>query len=157
MRSKLLNSFLLGLAVVLDAAILSLVASPALRLGLGIWLLSTIVVLASRLELEKWFGPATEPPRPTRRFGLLRHSVDELLSEVRRLNWLVVDLDRRFRDRDTVAADIAKTERHMAELLKEIRRNAGKPTQGVEAYVDPHPLSLLSMRADRAELSTSLN
>ena len=104
MRSKLLNAVLLALAVILEAAILLVVPNPWMRLGLGVWALALIVLMASHLEAPRVFGGL--PTISRRRFLLLRANVRALLDEVRRLNWLVVDLDRGFRDPGMVESDI---------------------------------------------------
>ena len=44
---------------------------------------------------------------------------------LKRLNWLVVDLDRGHRNPETVASDIEMCEQRMEALLGEIRRTAG--------------------------------
>jgi len=130
MRSKLLNNVLLFLAVVLDAAVLTLVSNLWIRLGVGLWLLLVIIVLASQLELGRLLGLLPQAGQRPRRFALLRSTVTVLLAEVRRLNWLVVDLDRGFRNREIVSVEIETSERHLRELLKEVRKNAGKTDDG---------------------------
>ena len=126
MRSKQMNALLLTVAVVLDAGILFYMPGSWMRLVFGLWLLAAIIVFASQLELGGLIGTLRGGSVRPRRFPMLRASVGDLLAEVRRLNWLVVDMDRGFRDRETVAADIEMTERRMEDLLKEIWKNAGK-------------------------------
>jgi len=139
MRSKQMNALLLAVAVVLDAGILFYMPGSWMRLAFGLWLLAAIIIFASQLELGGLIGTlGRSSPRP-RRFPMLRASVGDLLAEVRRLNWLVVDMDRGFRDRETVAADIQMTERRMEELLREIWKNAGKSTDGPDTPVETPP------------------
>ncbi|HKJ01237.1 MAG TPA: hypothetical protein VJ997_02245 [Longimicrobiales bacterium] len=141
MRSKPLHAVLLAIAVVLDAGILFSVTSPWMRLVLGLFLLVVIMSMASALKLRWLLGDLARVTARPRHFLLLRKSVTALLDEVRRLNWLVVDLDRGFRNREVVQAEIESTEGRMAELLREIRQNAGKQEEGIDedADTDPRP------------------
>jgi len=136
MRSKLLNSVMLAFAVLLEVGNLLFVSSPWRRLGLGVWLLVIVIALASQLELGKVFGLLPTARYGHRRFLGLRSSVTELLAEVRRLNWLVVDLDRGFRNRETVSKDIESSDRRLRELLGLIQESAGRPREGLagDAY-----------------------
>ena len=60
-----------------------------------------------------------------RRFKSLRSSVMALLEEVKRLNWLTVDRDRGFRDRETVLAEIQGCQGRMEELLRKVQETDG--------------------------------
>lgn len=140
MRSKRLNLFLLAIAVILDVAILLIVAGPWIRLILGLSLLVPLLLLGSHLEVAGRFGNLPSLLHQRRNFPLLRANVAALLDEVRRLNWLVVDLDRGFRDRDTVATEMEISEKRLGELLEKIKRSAGQPAEGFDEGVDTHPV-----------------
>lgn len=148
MRSKLLNNVMLTIAVFLDAALLLFVSNRWARLGFGLWLLLVIIVLASQLELGKVLGLLPKAGQRPRRFALLRATVTLLLAEVRRLNWLVVDLDRGFRNREIVSVEIETSERHLQELLKEVRKNAGKTDDGFlpDDELQPPPPSAMPVK-----------
>lgn len=132
MRSKLLNTVLLTIAVILDAAIIFYLVDPWLRLTLGLLLLIPIVWMASHLGVAEMLGDLPMTKVRDRRFPALRRNVVALLDEVKRLNWLVVDLDRGFRDRGTVEAEIKVSEQQMEGLLVKIRKTAGQTAQGLD-------------------------
>jgi hypothetical protein len=56
----------------------------------------------------------------------LRRRVDQLLEEVRRLNWLAVDADRGFRAREEAIAEMDAIEARLREIIAEIRKAAGE-------------------------------
>jgi hypothetical protein len=136
MRSKTLNLVLLVVVVLLDAAVLFFWPLPWVRLILGLVLLGLVIHLASSLGFAGLLGhrPLAEPGR--RHYSLLRNTTSDLLAEVRRLNWLVVDLDRGFRDPDTVQAAIESSEQNLQGILRRIRSNAGKSDQVFDVYPD---------------------
>ncbi len=138
MRSKRLNALLLVIAVVLDAGILFFVQGTWVRLFMGVWLLVPIIVMASYLDVAGMLGDLPTISRRERHFPLLRTKVTALLDEVRRLNWLVVDLDRGFRSRNTVEADMEMSEQRLQELLKEIQRAAGQSAEEFDEGDDTH-------------------
>lgn len=139
MRSKLLNAFLLAIGLVLDAAIIFFLVDPWLRLTLGLLLLMPIVWLASHLGVAELLGNLPTVKVRDRRFPALRRNVEALLDEVKRLNWLVVDLDRGFRDRGTVEAEVKVSEQQMEKLLVKIRKTAGQTAQGLDEEEDTPP------------------
>lgn len=139
MRSKPLNAFLLAIAVVMDAAILFTVAGPWMRLILGLGLLAPLIVLAAHLRVAGLFGDLPRIIQRPRDFHLLRTNVVALLDEVRRFNWLAVDLERGVHDRDTIETDMEICEKRLGELLEEIKKTAGRPAEGFDAGADTHP------------------
>jgi hypothetical protein len=136
MRSKTLNLVLLVVVSLLDAGVLFFWPLPWVRLILGLVLLGLVIYLASFLDFAGLVGhrPLAEPGR--RHFSLLRNSTSALLAEVRRLNWLVVDLDRGFRDPDSVQAAIESSEQNLQGILRRIRNSAGKSDQVFDVYPD---------------------
>lgn len=129
MESKLLNAVLLAFVVVLDAALLFYLGNPWPRLALGLLLLLPLVGLASHLGIL-FGGPASQ--LRVRRFKLLRSNVGQLLEAVKRLNWLTVDRDRGFRDRETVLAEIQGCEERMEELLRKVWDAAGSLDENLD-------------------------
>ena len=140
MESKSLNAVLLAFVVVLDAALLFFLSNPWPRLALGLLLLLPLVGLASHLGVL-FEGPASD--LRNRRFKSLRSSVRELLEEVKRLNWLAVDRDRGFRDRETVLAEIQGCQGRMEELLRKVQETAGHPDEDLDTPPENPPGELV--------------
>ena len=88
-------------------------------------LLVPIVLISSHLGLAEWFASLVATKGRPRRFPLFRSKVVALIDEIKRLNWLVVDLDRGHRNAEAVKSDIEMCEQRMEALLGEIRRTAG--------------------------------
>lgn len=61
-----------------------------------------------------------------RRFTRLRSQVQQLLDEIRRLNWMAVDAERGFRDPEQAAEEMDKIEDRLNKLIAEIRSTAGQ-------------------------------
>jgi hypothetical protein len=76
-------------------------------------------------------GDAVLGERPRRRFSRLRRWTRELLREISRLNWTVVDVDRGFRNREAAKVEIDAIETRLYEIIEEIKDAAGRP--------DPEP------------------
>ena len=128
MPSKSLNVLLLIVMLAMDGLILFTLSTPWMRLSLGLALLVPIVIVSSQLGLAETFARMVAIPRRPRRFPALRAKTVALVEEIKRLNWLVVDLDRGIRSPETVTADIKMCEQRMEGLLSEIRRTAGQST-----------------------------
>ena len=137
MPSKLLNVLLFVVTVALDGFILFTVSTPWLRLTLGVALLVPIVLISSHLGLAEALAEMMVVPGRPRRFHALRKNVRALLVEIKRLNWLVVDRDRGFRDRESAAPDIENCQRGMEVLFKGILATAGKPDRVADEGVGP--------------------
>ncbi|NIQ55088.1 MAG: hypothetical protein GWN71_17355 [Gammaproteobacteria bacterium] len=63
-----------------------------------------------------------------RRFVRLRAQVQQLLDEIRRLNWMAVDAERGFRDRETAAEEMDAIEDRLKDMIADIRSTAGQMT-----------------------------
>ena len=119
-------AIILALAAGADAAVLYFGTDRLLRLGLGLLLLAPILWAGSRLGVvEHAIGLVSQPFAP-RRFDRLRSRVHVLLSEIRRLNWAVVDITRGVRDREEAIKEIDAIEDHLKELIGGIRSAAGE-------------------------------
>ncbi len=117
--------------VVGEALILFLGTDPVFRLRVGMPLLALIswpVIYAARRFPA---GDAVLGERPRRRFSRLRRWTRELLREISRLNWTVVDVDRGFRNREAAKVEIDAIETRLYEIIAEIKDAAGHP--------DPEP------------------
>ena len=122
-----------GVALLLEGIILYVPQDRILRLSLGllvlvltIWL---IVVLLRGVAVEE---APPEPPVHRRRFFQLRARVDQLLGEIRRLNWLVVDTERGVRERDAAMQELGAIEKRLHTLILQIRSAAGREASDIE-------------------------
>lgn len=127
MRSKPLTALLLVIVLIINGAVVFYLADSWLRLTLGLLLLVPIIRLAAHLGVAEMLPDLPGSKSRDRRFPALRKSVVALLDEVKRLNWLVVDLQRGFRNHETVEAEINMSEGRLGELLAKIRETAGQP------------------------------
>ena len=113
--------------VVGEALILFLGTDPVFRLRVGMLLLALIAwpVLYAARHFPS--GDAVLGERPRRRFSRLRRWTRELLREISRLNWTVVDVDRGFRNREATKVEIDGIETRLYEIIEEIKDAAGHP------------------------------
>jgi len=117
--------------VVGEASILFFGTDPVLRLRVGMLLLGLISWPLFYAARRFPAGDAVIAERPRRRFGRLRRWTKELLREISRLNWTVVDVARGFRDREGSKVEIDAIETRLYEIIEEIKEAAGRP--------DPEP------------------
>ena len=89
-----------------------------------------IIYAADGLGIAAMLNVLPDRRERNRRFGVLRSEVMQLLDLVRRLNWLIVDLDRGVRPDELVRAEIAVAEERLDEVLAEIRSAAGRASSG---------------------------
>ncbi len=115
------------LGVVGEALVLFFVGDPVLRLRAGMFLLAMIAwpLFYAARRFPAGNAVLAEPSR--RRFSRLRRWTRELLREISRLNWTVVDVNRGFRDRETAKEEIAAIETRLFEIIEEIKDAAGHP------------------------------
>ena len=113
--------------VVGEALILFLGTDPVLRLRVGMFLLALIAwpIFYAARHFPAGDAILGEPPR--RRFTRLRRWTRELLREISRLNWTVVDVDRGFRNREAAKIEIDAIETRLYEIIEEIKDAAGHP------------------------------
>lgn len=124
-------------ALIADALVLVFVDDPWGRLLLGLLLLAVIVWSSARIGvLDLITGSPTEPVYK-RRFVRLRGQVQQLLDEIRRLNWMAVDVERGFRSRDTAAQEMDVIEARLKTIIEEIRGTAGQLSSELEEESGP--------------------
>ncbi len=113
--------------VVGEALILFLGTDPVLRLRVGMFLLAMIAwpLFYAARHFPAGDAILAEPHR--RRFSRLRRWTRELLREISRLNWTVVDVDRGFRNREAAKVEINAIEARLYEIIEEIKDSAGHP------------------------------
>jgi len=109
-----------------EALVLYFAADPLLRLIVGLLLLALIVWASARIGVVDILGQLPPDTIHKRRFGLLRAQVQQLLAEIRRLNWIAVDVERGFRTRDRALSEMDTIEERLRGLIAEIRGTAGR-------------------------------
>ncbi len=115
------------LGVVGEAVVLFFVDDAVLRLRAGMSLLAVIAWPLYYAARQFPAGDAVLAEHPRRRFGRLRRWTRELLREISRLNWTIVDVNRGFRDREASKEEIAAIETRLYEIIEEIKGAAGHP------------------------------
>ncbi len=125
-RRPTLESVILIAALLADVAVLVFVREPAARLALGLLLLAPIVWSSARLGVVELVTQAPSDKVHKRRFVQLRSQVQQLLDEIRRLNWMAVDAERGFRSREAAMREMDKIEVRLKDLIEEIRSTAGR-------------------------------
>lgn len=102
------------------------VDDPWLRLSLGLLLLALIVWASARLGVVDLVMQSPAERVHKRRFVRLRSQVQQLLDEIRRLNWMAVDAERGFRSREKALREMDRIEERLKDLIAEIRTTAGQ-------------------------------
>ena len=110
-------------AILGESATLYFGTDPIVRLGVGLLLLALIIWLSGRLGVVEFILRSLSGRR---RFFRLRRTVQSLIAEVRRLNWIAVDVERGYRSRDAAAKEMDASEQRLLHLVREIRTTAGK-------------------------------
>lgn len=121
-------------AFLVEAAVIYFVDAPMARAVLGVLLIFPIVWIVARTTTAETLSsvPAADKKR---HFKGLRARVTQLLDEIRRLNWMAVDAERGFRNRDEAMREMDRIEIHLKEIISEIRTTAGKSTMESEPDV----------------------
>jgi len=123
-------------ALVGDALVLLFVDDPWVRLLLGLLLLAVIVWSSARIGVLDIITRAPVEPVYKRRFVRLRGQVQQLLDEIRRLNWMAVDVERGFRNRDAATHEMDVIEARLKELIAQIRSTAGQLSSEVDTEIE---------------------
>ncbi len=110
-------------AILGEAATLYFGTDPPVRLGVGLLLLAVIIWFAGRLGVVEFLLRSLSGRR---RFMRLRRTVQTMIAEVRRLNWIAVDVERGYRSRDAAAQEMDASEQRLLKLVREIRSTAGQ-------------------------------
>lgn len=125
-RRPTLEGFILLIALAAVVAVLLAVEEPVARLALGLLLLAPIVWASARLGVVELVTQSPAERVHKRRFVRLRSQVQQLLDEIRRLNWMAVDAERGFRSREKALSEMDRIEERLKELIAEIRSTAGQ-------------------------------
>ena len=113
-----------GLAA--QGAILYYVEDPTIRIAAGLLALLPVMwalVWGTRQGLAE--EPLTAPLRK-RRYFKLRAKVRQMIEEVTRLNWTIVDGKRGLRQPDEVKTDADAIEERLHKIIQEVRESAGE-------------------------------
>ncbi len=121
-------------AILGESATLYFGTEPTVRLGVGLLLLAVIVWLSGRLGVVEFILRSLSGRR---RFFRLRRTVQSLIAEVRRLNWIAVDVERGYRSRETAAQEMDASEQRLLKLVREISTTAGKLELETDTVISP--------------------
>ena len=121
-------------AFLVEAAVLYFVDDPLARAVLGVLLIFPIVWIVTRTNTAQTLSEIPDEDRK-RHFKGLRARVAQLLDEIRRLNWMAVDAERGFRNRDEAMREMDRIESRLKEIISEIRSTAGQSTAESEPDV----------------------
>ena len=99
-----------------------------MRLIVGLLLLPIVLWAGTRLEIQEVLANQESPASRGRVFRELRSQVVLLLEHVRRLNWISVDAERGFKNRDEAMQEMDAIENEIRGIITDVRAAAGKPT-----------------------------
>ncbi len=136
-RSLYLTVLMAG--VLADAAILYFPMDQAPRVIIGLLILPVMLWAGIRLEAMAMLTNQDRWASRGRVFRELRSQVVMLLEHVRRLNWIAVDAERGFRDRDDAMREMDAIEDEIRDMISDVRRAAGKPTAEPETTLIREP------------------
>ncbi len=136
-RSLYLTVLMAG--VLADAAILYFPLDQAPRVIIGLLILPVMLWAGIRLEAMAMLTNQDRWASRGRVFRELRSQVVMLLEHVRRLNWIAVDAERGFRDRDDAMREMDVIEDEIRDMISDVRRAAGKPTAEPETTLIREP------------------
>ena len=125
--------------VLADAAILYFPMDQAPRVIIGLLILPVMLWAGIRLEAMAMLTNQDRWASRGRVFRELRSQVVMLLEHVRRLNWIAVDAERGFRDRDDAMREMDAIEDEIRDMISDVRRAAGKPTAEPETTLIREP------------------
>ena len=112
-------------AIIAHGYLVYFVDVTQLRLSLAWLTLTPIVLGGARLGVAEHTLRLVNPARYPRRFVRLRGRVEELLGEIRRLNWIALDARRGVREQGEAVEMMDAIEERLIALIGEIRASAG--------------------------------
>jgi hypothetical protein len=130
MTLKLRHVAVLVTALLLGVVTMYIEIESWLRVMVSGFLLLPVIYAADGMGIAQLLNVLPDRRERNRRFGVLRSEVMQPLDLVRRLNWLIVDLERGVRPEEQVRAEIAVAEQRLDEVLAEIRSAAGRASMG---------------------------
>ncbi|UCF20076.1 MAG: hypothetical protein JSU87_01305 [Gemmatimonadota bacterium] len=124
-RRPTLELIVLIAALLADVVVLLYVRDSGARVSLGLLLVALIVWASARVGVVELVTQSPAERVQKRRFTRLRSQVQQLLDEIRRLNWMAVDAERGFRSREKALQEMDMIEERLKNLIQEIRSTAG--------------------------------
>jgi hypothetical protein len=119
-------------AIAAYATIIFFISDPVWRLRFGLLALGPIlwpaIWMARQFDATELLGKEN----PKRRYSKLRGFVQQLLTEISRLNWTVLDAHRGLIKNQEADKEIAAIKNRMSELLEEVKEVAGQPKSETE-------------------------
>ena len=122
-----------------DAAVLYFPASPSQRVVVGLLLVPVMLWTGIQLEAMAMVTNRDRWASRGRVFRELRSQVVLLLEQVRRLNWIAVDAERGFRDRDSAMREMDAIEDEIRGIITDVRRAAGRANAEPETTLIREP------------------
>ena len=136
-------------SVLLDAAVLYFPLESAPRLIIGLLLVPIILWAGIRFEVATMVSEQSRWTSRGRVFRDLRSQVVVLLEHVRRLNWIAVDAERGFRDRDDAMREMDEIEAHIRGMISDVREAAGRADSAPETTVIREPETTVIREPER--------
>ena len=116
-------------AIIIDGVVLYVVEPASTRLLFGLLVLLPImwpVVWATRhFGVIGRMTQKVQDQARRRRYNKLRSHVELLLEEVKRLNWLAVDVKRGFKKKEDSVAEVEAVKRRIMEIIDKMPAAAG--------------------------------
>ena len=119
-------------AVLVNAVVLYFPVQAAPRLVIGLLLVPIILWAGIRVEIAAMVATESRWTSRGRVFRDLRSRVAVLLEHVRRLNWIAVDAERGFRDRDEAMREMDEIEKEIRGMITDVRKAAGRANSAPE-------------------------
>ncbi len=122
-----------------DAAVLYFPVNPSQRVVVGLLLVPVLLWTGIQLEAMAMVTSRDRWGSRGRVFRELRSQVVMLLEHVRRLNWIAVDAERGFRDRDDAMREMDVIEDEIRAMISDVRRAAGRANAEPETHLIREP------------------
>jgi hypothetical protein len=119
-----LNAVLLS-SIGAEVFILYSVSVPVVRLGLGLLPLTPIMWASARLGIVDRFARALDERKRVRRYVRFRARVVQMLEEVKRMNWVVVDMERGFCSEEAAKDELEAIQTRLRKLVDGLPDVAG--------------------------------
>ena len=123
-------------AVLLNAVVLYFPVDAVVRLIIGLLLVPVILWAGIRYEITAMVASESRWTSRGRVFRDLRSQVVVLLEHVRRLNWIAVDAERGFREKDDAMREMDEIEDEIREMIHSVRKAAGRPSSAPETELE---------------------
>lgn len=135
---KSLQLVALFAAFLLEAAVLYFPTDGTVRLWVGLLLIVPIAWIVARTGVVEMIAEFPDAVKKRRFTGLRKHVV-QLLDEIRRLNWMAVDAERGFRNREEAMREMDAIEARLGGIISEIRQAAGQRSPEPDLDVEVMP------------------